>query len=781
MKWKQNFVKTKKIIFKPNCNSYLIQMKKTVIMLTAIFASIATVAQHNHIFGKVANSTNNLPIEGILVTLLPNYKTTVTDENGNFTFNETTSQTNTISFSSFGYDQVTIASADFKLGTTIFLKQKVSTTLKEVLISAAAGIKQQNQISNFDIKMRGVNNSQEILRIVPGLFIGQHQGGGKAEQIFIRGFDCDHGTDISLNVDGMPINMVSHAHGQGYADAHFIIPETIENVDFKKGTYNAENGNFNTAGYVDFKTANAINKNAIKLEGGRFNSARIVGVFNLLNKNQKAKQQSWYLASEYNYSDGYFDNPQQFSRFNFFTKYHGKISENSFLQITASTLQSKWNASGQIPERAVAQGLISFYGALDPTEGGTTSRSNFNVQLLTTFKNHDFIKNQIYYTNYSFDLHTNFTFFLNDPINGDQIRQKENRNLFGYKGSYNHVNYIGTTKITTDAGINVRYDKTNNSELSNTINRYTIINPIKLGDISEVNTAIYVSKTIKFNEKWNINAGLRFDQFYNQYNNKISTDPTLGTVGIYKANANSISPKFSVYYHANAKAEFYISLGRGFHSNDTRAVVATNGQEIVPPAIGVDFGTVFKPANNLLIHLAAWYMGLKQEFVYSGDGGTVEITGKTKRIGIDGSIRYEPIKSVYFDVDVNYAHARYVDQPKEQDYIPLAPIWSSTGGIMYKNKNGLNGGLRYRYLSDRPAIEDYSITADGYFVTDAVLNYTKPRYEIGLRVNNIFNTQWKETQFVTETRLQNETNSVTEICFTPGTKFIASLGVGYFF
>ena len=174
-------------------------------------------------------------------------------------------------------------------------------------------------------------------------------------------------------------------------------------------------------------------------------------------------------------------------------------------------------------------------------------------------------------------------------------------------------------------------------------------------------------------------------------------------------------------------------------------------------------------------------MGLKQEFVYSGDGGIVEITGKTKRIGLDGSVRYEPIKSLYVDVDVNYANGRYTDEPKGQDYIPLAPIWSTTGGIMYKNKNGLNGGLRYRYLSDRPAIEDYSLTAKGYFVTDAVLNYTKPRYEIGLRVNNIFNTQWKETQFATETRLQNETNSITEVCFTPGTKFMAFLGVSYFF
>jgi outer membrane receptor protein involved in Fe transport len=757
-------------------------MKKIVCLGLISFCFIQVAfSQHNHINGKVVDEKNKLPIEGITITILPQNKSTLSNENGSFIFNETTEQINSISFSGFGYEKTTFTSKDYKLGATIQIKSKSSTILDEVIINSGAGGKQQNQISKLDIKMRGVANSQEVLRIVPGLFIGQHQGGGKAEQIFIRGFDCDHGTDISLNVDGMPINMVSHAHGQGYADAHFIIPETIESVDFKKGTYNAEKGNFNTAGYVDFKTANSIDKNIFKLEGGMYNSSRVAGVINLLNEKQKIKQQSWYFASEYNYSDGYFENPQHFNRFNFFTKYHGKVSENSFLQLSASTLQSKWNASGQIPDRAVEQGLIGFYGALDPTEGGETSRTNFNAQLFTNLKNHDFIKNQFYYTNYSFDLHTNFTFYLNDLVNGDQIRQKENRNLLGYNGSYNHVSYIGTTKIITETGLSFRLDKINNSELSNTINRFTVINPIKLGDISELNGSAFLSETFKFSEKWTINAGLRFDQFYNQYNNKLESDPTLNGIGIYKANANSLSPKFSIYYHANKNTQFYIATGRGFHSNDTRAVVVTNGKEILPPAYGFDLGSIFKPTNNLLLHLASWYMGLKQEFVYSGDGGIVEITGATERIGLDASIRYEPIKSLYVDLDVNYAHGRYANEVKGQNYIPLAPIWSSTGGLMYKNKNGLNGGLRYRYLSDRPAIEDYSLIAKGYFVTDAVLNYTKPRYEIGLRINNLFNTQWKETQFATETRMRNEVNPVTEICFTPGTKFMALLGISYFF
>lgn len=209
-------------------------------------------------------------------------------------------------------------------------------------------------------------------------------------------------------------------------------------------------------------------------------------------------------------------------------------------------------------------------------------------------------------------------------------------------------------------------------------------------------------------------------------------------------------------------------------------MVVTNGKEVLPASIGFDLGTVFKPSNTILMYLASWFMDLQQEFVYSGDGGFVDITGATRRIGIDASLRNEPIKSLFIDVDANYAHGRYRNDPKGQDFIPLAPLWSATGGITYKNTIGLNGGLRCRMLSNRPAIEDNSLTANGYIIADGVLNYTKSKYEIGLKINNIFNTKWKETQFASETKFQNESKSVTKICFTPGTKFMATLIISYF-
>ena len=724
--------------------------------------------------GKVIDAVSHQPLEGVTVLLLPEKISAVTDQLGNFIFKEAKETTASIQVSSIGYEIKTISLSELKKSDYNISLQSQTVELKEVTVSAHAG-DQYKVISKTDIAMRGVNNSQEVLRIIPGIVIGQHQGGGKAEQIFLRGFDADHGTDFREDVDGLPINMVSHAHGQGFADSHFIIPETIENVDFKKGPYTAGKGDFATTGFVDFNTRNALTNNLIKLEGGQFNTYRALGMFNLLNAKAKEKQQSWYVASEYRYSDAYFDNPQHFKRFNLFTKYNGRISAHSYLTLSATTFWSKWDASGQIPDRAVDKGLIGFYGAIDPFEGGITYRTNVNVQLLTSFANGDFIKNQVYYSNAHFDLHTNFTFFLVDSINGDEIRQKEARNLMGYNGSYNHVSYMGNTRLNTEAGLQLRSDMTKNSELSHTLDRFTLLDRIKLGDITELSVSPYISETIKFNEHFSVNAGLRFDQFYNKYNNKLAGDTTLPGTGIYKANAHTVSPKLNLYYHVNDGLQFYITTGKGFHSNDTRAVVVEHGYQVLPSVYSSDIGTVFKPAKNVIINAAIWYIYLQQEFVYSGDGGFVEFSGKTRRVGFDFSGRYEPVKSLYFDVDVNYAHGRAIGEIKGADYIPLAPVWTSSAGITYTNKNGFNGSFRYRFVGDRSANEDYSLTAKGYFITDAVINYTKNKYEIGLVINNVFNTKWKETQFDTETRLKGEAQSVDEVCFTPGTPFAAKL------
>jgi hypothetical protein len=753
-------------------------MRYYLLIAVLLIYSHPSFSQTTHLTGGVIDSATKVPLKGVTITLQPGNKTGITDETGRFIYQSIPAWVKTICISAIGYRKETLSLSDFRNGQVIVISRQ-QTQLSDVIITANAA-NPYKVISETDIKMRGVTNSQELLRIVPGLFIGQHQGGGKAEQIFLRGFDNDHGTDINMSVDGMPINMVSQAHGQGYADSHFIIPETIESTNYQKGMYNADKGDLAVTGFVNFNTANAINTNQVKKEGGQFNTYRVFGMVNLLGEKAKANNQSWYTASEYRYSDSYFDNPQHFKRFNLFTKYHGRLNANNWLTVSVSTLYSTWKASGQIPESAVNDNVIGFYGALDPNEGGVTSRTNVNAQLLTTLSNNDIVKNQFYYSRYKFDLHTNFTFYLVDTINGDEIRQREARNLYGYNGSYHHESYIGNTKLITDAGINTRLDMTKGSELSHTVNNFTIIDPIKLGDITELGAGAYLGETFQFSSKFSMNAGLRFDQFYYRYNNKLATDSALNGIGVYTAHNNIVSPKLNFYYHVNDKTQFYLLTGKGFHSNDTRAVVAQGGLQTLPAAYGADMGTVFKPVKNLLINAALWCSYLQKEYVYAGDGGSVEFSGRTRRIGFDLSGRYQPLKSLYFDADVNYAHGRSLDDPDGANYIPLAPVWSSTGGITGTFKNGFNGSLRYRYLGDRAAKADYSLVAKGYFINDLVLNYTKPKYEIGLTVNNLFNVKWKETQFETVTRLKKQ-SPVDGIAFTAGTKFAALLHLSYFF
>ena len=416
--------------------------------------------------GYIVDSLSNQPIENATVCVLPEKIFATTDAEGHFTLRPA-QKTNKFFITVIGYKSKSESTAEFRKNKCSIYLIPAIMELNAVTISPRPS-EQFRAISKIDITLRDVSNSQELLRLVPGLFIGQHQGGGKAEQIFLRGFDCDHGTDISLNVDNMPINMVSHAHGQGYADSHFIIPETVSSINFKKGPYYADKGDFCTTGFVDFHTLNALPNNTVKSEAGMNNTFRLLGMYNLLGERAKLNQQSWYGAAEYRYTDGYFNNPQHFNRFNVFTKFNGRISKNTWLNASASVLNSKWNASGQIPNRAVSEGIIGFYGALDPFEGGYTSRMNVTVQTLTTLRNGDLFKNQVYYSHYHFDLHTNFTFFLVDTVNGDEILQHESRNMLGYTGSYEHIVYMGSIRLISETGLQVRGDATGNSQLSHT-------------------------------------------------------------------------------------------------------------------------------------------------------------------------------------------------------------------------------------------------------------------------------------------------------------------------
>lgn len=744
---------------------------RNLFTLTALIFATHLLTAQNWLEGYVRDAETRQPLEDVWVAL-PELKTgAVTNELGYWRISIPANKEYQLEFRYFGYRSKTITVSETT--SPEILLEPDPLKLDAVTLTSSRPHNQQ-LISRLDIGLRPILNSQEILRMVPGLIMGQHAGGGKAEQIFLRGFDIDHGTDIRITVDGMPVNMVSHAHGQGYADLHFVIPELVEKINFQKGGYQASQGNFSTAGWVDFRTRETLDRSFVKLEGGQFNTYRGLAAVNLFGSS--ATRHSAYLASEYQYSDSYFDNPQFFNRLNLQGRYTGQLSDKSRLSVTASHFWSRWNHSGQIPDRAVASGLISFFGSIDPTEGGETSRSNVNAELVTQTGKDGLLKNQVFYTNYQFELFSNFTFFLNDPVNGDQIRQRENRNLFGYNGSYSLPGLFRAKNSRATLGVQVRQDLVADNELANSLNRTETRSQIQFGDVNELNFSVFAEEDIALADRLHLNAGFRYDFFRNQYLDRLP-----GSTGNSQtANAGILSPKLNLYFTPNPELQLYLNTGRSFHSNDTRVAVPQNGRDVLPASYGSDLGVNWKPVPRLLINSALWYLWLEQEFVYVGDAGVVEPSGRSQRYGVDLSARYQLTRVLFADFDVNWTRPRAVDEAAGEDFIPLAPVFTSVGGLTLRSPSGFNGSIRYRYVGDRPANEDNSIVAEGYFVTDLQLNYTRPRYEIGLNVQNLFNTEWKETQFATESRLFDETEPVEEIHFTPGTPFFARLALTLF-
>ncbi len=734
--------------------------------LTCLMAVLNVSLSAQELSGIVSDDYQE-PIPSVSVFNKTTSLYTYSDDLGNFTFDEV-SIGDTLQFMHIGFTTMTLEVTDVQTPMMVVLTTNI-VSLNEMIISPKRD--PLKQITDIDIEISPVNSSQDILRKVPGLFIGQHAGGGKAEQLFLRGFDIDHGTDISISVDGLPVNMVSHAHGQGYADLHFVIPETIEKIDFGIGSYYENKGNFNTAGYVNFMTKRKLDDSSLKLEAGMFDTYRVLGMIDVLDKNNHDA----YVATEYLISDGPFESPQNFDRLNVFGKYTGFVSDTDRVGVTASTFSSSWDASGQIPERAVQSGSITRFGAIDDTEGGYTSRTNLLLTYDKFINNETSLKSSLYLSRYDFELYSNFTFFLEDPVNGDQIRQKEDRTIYGFNSELQKSFSTQAVDGTWIAGIQLRKDLSLDNELSRTLNRVDILERIQLGDINETNIAAYLGTTIDI-DKWTINPSIRLDYFDFQYENAL-----LSTITASSQAKSTISPKLNVFYTQSEQLQLYAKAGKGFHSNDTRVVVAQEGREILPAAYSFDVGLTWKPTSTMFLNLTSWQLFLEQEFVYVGDAGIVEPSGRTRRQGIDLSYRYQPLPWLYWSLDANYTYARSTEEPEGQNFIPLAPDFTLVSGININHSSGFYGGLNIRYLDNRSANEDNSLVAEGYTVADLNMGYKFDKMSVGFQIQNLFDTEWNETQFATESRLFEEIQPVEEIHFTPGAPFFIKVILQYSF
>lgn len=766
-----------------------ISIKKINLLIIFLLFALQSSAQNGIIRGTIKDKETSRPIEDVVVSIEKTNSHTHTDASGNFSFMSLQPGSYEIDFTKLGYEKLQagiIISGDETKQINIALVSVAATlSLVDVATDRPVSAASSKYLSQIDFENRPKNSAQDMLRLVPGLFIAQHAGGGKAEQIFIRGFDCDHGTDVATFVDGMPVNMPSHGHGQGYEDLHFLIPEVVEGMEVFKGPYSPKYGDFATGASVQFNTLDSLDNNLIQLETGYVPHVKAISAqrgLAMLKLPDIGSNITSYFAADVVGNRGYFENSQDFNRVSLFSKTTIAVTDHSHIHFSVGGFGSSWNASGQIPGRAVVENLITRFGSLDHSEGGTTQRNNLNFIYHTQLQASEF-EAQFYTFNYRFKLFSDFTFLLKDSIHGDEIEQDDNRTVSGFNAHYTIMHQLGTMHNKFTLGASYREDDIEN-QLWHAEKRIRL-EARAHAQIHERSNGIYANEVFRFSDQFRVETGGRFDYFIFDVEDLLPND----SVHVNYTGFNYqtlLSPKLNMVYSPSEKLQFFFNAGSGYHSNDARSVVQQQGTHQLPRAVGAEVGSLFHLGNRFVGSVALWWMDLENELVYAGDDGTTEDKGPSRRTGIDISARLQLTSWLFADADLNLAKNIFIDklygsQLASDYYLPLAPITTSAGGFTAKFKNGFESGLRYRFMAQRPANESNTVIARGYNVVDFTANYKSKHYKIGLVIENLLNTEWNEAQFDTESRLPFETKSVDELNYTPGTPFAAKIILGYIF
>lgn len=752
---------------------YIFRRSRTQILTALLFVGLADM--FGQTTGKISGSTvdqsSRTPIPFVNITVEGTKLGASSKIDGSFIINRVPPGTCRLAASAVGYSKVVkeIVVQEKETAKVIFEMAETTTSTQQVVVTAQAPLSaaSSGMISALDFELRPKESTQDLLRMVPGLFIAQHAGGGKAEQIFLRGFDADHGTDVNISVDGMPVNMVSHGHGQGYADLHFIMPEVLEGMNVYKGPYFAQFGDFATAGTVQFTTVDEIDYNSLDAEAGTFGLERVSGMAKIP---LAADQTTAYAAGEIFHNKSYFDHSQDFDRYNLFGKMTTYLGDSQTLSLWASGFSSSWDASGQIPERAVEEGIIGRFGSIDPSEGGNTYRQNINLIYTRSGESSTLIA-QAYASRYNFQLFSDFTFFLVDPVNGDEIEQDDRRTLAGGRVEYTTTSLFSDPASTTLIGFSLRNDWIHNG-LWHAVKRQRLKDSVD-ADIKQTNISMYAQQDYRLSSFVKFQFGLRADNFLFNVNDLLHAGSPSSITGI--VDQSILSPKANIIISPSTTTDIFLNFGSGFHSNDARDVLTQRSDITLPRAVGAEVGTRYTPSGRYTASIAFWGLDLQREFVYSGDDGTTEEQGPTRRVGIDFDTRLQLLDWLWSDVDVNFSHGRFRDLPNGSNFIPLAPTLSSTGGLTARHSSGLEGSFRYRSIDSRPANDNNSVRALGYTVFDANIAYNFHTYRVMMTVENVFNVEWNEAQFYTISRLQNEQAPVADLDFTPGTPRVIRL------
>lgn len=486
----------------------------------------------------------------------------------------------------------------------------------------------------------------DVLRGVPGLVIAQHGGGGKADQYLIRGVDADHGTDVHVSVDAIPVNMVSHAHGQGYADLHFVISETIDRIEVYKGPYYPQFGNLATAGAIQLVTRDRFDRPFFLLQGGSFGTGRAAfGV-------SPAQAPAW-LAGEIVVTDGPFRHPQDFSRLNIAGKWRSAMRPDQALTLSAAGYRAGWNASGQVPARLVASGRFDRFDAIDPSEGGETARAHASADYEARIGSRR-VSAQAYVVDYSLDLFSNFTFFARDPERGDGILQRDRRSVWGGRAAIVNPHMLGRVPAVATVGTDWRRDGIDVSLLYQQQRRPAAT--VTDSQIHEHDFGLYLQEEIIVSDRVRAITGVRHDRF--------AFDVAAKNRGPAGTESAAISaPKASVILTPTGNPDFqlFANYGRGFHSNDARAVVSDPTAPVLPASNGYEVGTRRTLGRRAELSATWWLLDLESEFRWIGDEGVTEAAGATRRQGIEIEARSRLTDTLWAEVDMTASRGRYRD------------------------------------------------------------------------------------------------------------------------
>ncbi|MHB1845449.1 MAG: TonB-dependent receptor domain-containing protein [Deltaproteobacteria bacterium] len=643
-----------------------------------------------------------------------------------------------------------------------------------VIASPPTSAASAESVYNKDLELRVLRTPADLLHAVPGLFTAQAQGGGKANQYFLRGFDADHGTDVAFSIDGVPLNLPSNAHGQGYTDLHFVLPELIDRLEFSKGPYFADKGDFDTAGAVEFHTRRDFDESELRGEYGQFETYRVFGVGSL----GAGPDAAWVSGEAYG-TNGPFDSPEGLQIYSLMAKQNLTLSPRVRLVLEAMAFGSQWNASGLIPPRAVADGQIDDFGSIDPNEGGQTQRQMLVARLEATPDRSQDFELTAYLVRFEMRLYNDFTQFLTDPVNGDLVQQSDDRLYTGMTARYRkELDWQGLA-LTSTLGAGGRYDAMNVSLFHDDHARqplptcYGMPNFCDDANIAQSNLFLYGEEDARLARWLRIVAGVRSDMFTWDVTDLRTTPlpgaaPTTGIVGASIAN-----PKLAVVLSPTQSWDVYLDGGGGFHSNDARGIIAAGGAGALPRAWGAEVGSRLLLWNRLDLTSALWFLYLESEETFDPDIDTTVPNPPSRRYGVDFSARWDLWRRYFWaDADFMIAHVQYTQEVQGGMYVPLAPTETATLGLAAVLPFGFRARIGMEQMADRAATPDGTQLALGYTIFDLNATYRWRFVEVGVSIQNLLGTPWRDGQFAYVSRLPGEPAAgVSEVDFSPGDPF----------